>query len=69
MIQNYENSLFYLASRDNFGRKDIIDSDVINIINISSPKTICKEHYVDNKMEFKVNLKGLGFKFIRIIKK
>ena len=67
--QLHKDSLFNFANTDNYIRKSMSDNDILTTIEISSPVSQGREEYIHGDLELTVNLKGLGYKFIRIIQK
>ena len=65
----HRNSLFYLAYKNNFNRREMTDEEVLTTIELINPLIIEREEFIDGRIKLECNLKGASSKLIRIIRK
>ena len=69
MSQNHEDTIFSHAVMDNSRRHKHTEEEIITLDEATVPDTIIEHRYLDGDVQLDINLKGLSFYYVRIIKR
>ncbi len=67
--QTHEDTIFAFAVMDNNRRKKLTDEDIMLIDEATVPETNIEHRYLNDEIQLDINLKGLSYRYVKIIKR